>query len=60
MGGDTIRNMLNSFPEINELCNVASRKHIKRNILTVHGPLNVKLVDVTPNLQFRAKRNRLE
>ena len=31
------------FPEINELCNVASRwKYIKRNILTIHGPLNVK------------------
>ena len=31
------------FPEINKLCNVASRwKYIKRNILTMHGPLNVK------------------
>jgi len=33
-----------SFPEINELCKVASFwKHIKRNILTMHVPLNVKV-----------------
>jgi len=30
---------------MNELCKVAScRKHIKRNMLTMHGPLNIKLV----------------
>ena len=43
MGGDTIRNMLGSFPEINKLCNVASCwKYIKSNILTIHGLLNAK------------------
>ena len=43
MGEDTTRNILSSFPEINNLCKVASRwKYIKRNILTMHGPLNVK------------------
>ena len=42
MGGDTTRNMYSSFPEINKLCNFASCwKYIKRNILTMHGPLNV-------------------
>jgi hypothetical protein len=34
MGGDTIRNIENGFPEINKLCNVASCwKYIKRNIV---------------------------
>ena len=43
MGGDTTRNMQSSFPEINKLCNVASCwKYIKRDILTMHGPLNLK------------------
>ena len=43
MGGDTTRNMYSSFPEINNLCNVASRwKYIKRNILTMHGAPKVK------------------
>ena len=43
MGGDTTRNMWSSFPEINKLCNVASCwKYIKRNILMMQGPLNVK------------------
>ena len=45
MGGDTIRNMYSSFPEINKLCNVASYwKYIKRNIFTMHGSLNVKKI----------------
>ena len=45
MGGDTTRNMYSSFPEINKLCNVeASWKYIKRNKLTIHGPLNVKFI----------------
>ena len=43
MGEDTTRNMKSRFPDINTLCNVASCwKYIKRNILTMHGPLNVK------------------
>ena len=43
MGGDNTRNIKSSFPEINKLCNVASWwKYIKRNILTMHGPLNFK------------------
>ena len=43
MSGDSTRNMYNSFPEINKLCKVASRwKYIKKNILTMHGPLNLK------------------
>ena len=47
MGEDTTRNMQSSFPEINKLCNVASCwKYIKRNTLTMHGPLNVKLWSV--------------
>ena len=45
MGEDTTRNMYSSFPEINNLCKVASRwKYFKTNILTMHGPLNVKLL----------------
>jgi len=42
MGEDTTRKMYSIFPEINQLCKVASRKYIKTNILTMHGPLNVK------------------
>ena len=34
------------FPEINKLCKVASRwEYIKRNVLTMHGPTNVKFID---------------
>jgi hypothetical protein len=52
MGGDTTRSMYSGFPEINKLCNVASRwKYIKTNILTMHGPLNVKK-NLNPNLQI--------
>ena len=43
MGGNTTQNIQSSFPEINKLSNVESCwKYIKRNILTMHGPLNVK------------------
>ena len=45
MGGDTTRNMYSSFPEINTLCKVISCwKHVKRNILTIQGPLNFKFI----------------
>jgi len=46
--------MHSSFPEINKLCNVASRwKYIKWNtsILTMHGPLDVK---------FKERANTIE
>ena len=34
---------LEQFPEINKLCNVASSWiYVYQNILTMHGPLNVK------------------
>ena len=43
MRGDTTRNMYSSVPEKKKLCNVASCwKYIKRDILTMHGPLNEK------------------
>ena len=45
MGEDTTRKMQSSFPEINKLCKVAScwkYEYIKRNTLTIHGPLNTK------------------
>ena len=45
---DTTQNMYSSFLEINKLCNVASCwKYIKR-ILTMHGPLNVKIITHIP------------
>ena len=47
MGEDTTRDMYSSFPEINKTCKVASHwNYIKRNILTMHGPLNLKSVEV--------------
>ena len=43
MVGDTTRNMHSLFPEINKLINVAyCWKYIKRNILAMHGPLDVE------------------
>jgi len=45
MGEVTTRNMWRIFPEIYKLCKVASRwNYIKRNILTMRGPLNVRLL----------------
>jgi len=63
MGADAARNMYSSFPEINELCKVASCwKHIKRNILTMLGPLIVKFratctLFLAMQIQYRNNRN---
>jgi len=53
---ETIKKM-SSFPEINKLCNVTSRwKYIQRNILTIHGPLNVKFSNVKLILKWILKK----
>ena len=56
MGEDTTWNIKRKeqFSRINKLCQVASSwKYIRRNILTMHGPLNVKFIKLDfPELGF--------
>ena len=44
------------FPDINKLGNIASRlKYIQRNILTMHGPLNVKFKKIVKHVSVSRK-----
>jgi hypothetical protein len=40
------------FPDINKLCNIASSLDIYWNILTMHGPMNVKSLNNTNKWQM--------